>query len=187
MIDYYACIKLKFPTISDTAFELTDIDGNISITKWDEAYGQQPTMLELNDIHLSVVKKNALAEVKELRRLGLDKAALSAGILAIYDGNYLAAIELLEHRETTVLKNGMTAIDYLAGFGAKLGMSASQFASYVVSENRRVGPTAYEVEKMYLALTYAGCAEHNIPPINAMTSEEQILNAIDMYKTFCCI
>lgn len=187
MIDYYACIKLKYPGILDTAFDLLSVNDSVTITYWDSTWGQQPTIIELNAYHLADLKKKALAEIKELRRTGLDRAALSPGILAIYESNYEAAVAYKAGDIKTILKNGMEAEAYLAGFGSKLNMTATQFADYIIAENRRVGPTAYDVERMYLALTYAGCSEHNILPIAILTTEEQINAAVEMFKTFCCV
>lgn len=186
MIDYYACIKLKYPNIPDTAFSLISINDSVTISYWDSTYGQQPTIAELEAYHIADLRKKALAEIKELRRVGLDKAALSPGILAIYESNYEAAVVYKAGNSSVLLKNGMEAEAYLLGFGSKLGMTASQFADYIIAENRRVGPTVYDVERLYLSLTYAGCQERNILPIAALTTEEQINAAVEMFKTFCC-
>ena len=185
MIDYYACIKHKYPTIPDSAFNLVDINGVVSIDYWDISYGPQPTMLELEEEYLSVVKQRALVDIKEIRRLGLDKAALSAGILAVYNTNYEAATAFLAGNTTQEIKNGMTALDYLTGFGARLQMTAEQFANYIIVENIRVGPSVYEVEKRYLALTYGGDIPSGIYPISMLSNETSILAAVENYKTYC--
>jgi hypothetical protein len=142
-------------------------------------------MMELDAVHLQVIKQKALAEIKELRKQGLDKAALSAGILAIYDSNYDAAIEYLAGNHTACIKNGMQVNDYLTGFGARLQMTAEQFANYIVAENKRVGPTVYDVEKRYLALTYAGDVTSGIYPISMLSDESSISNAIENFKLYC--
>lgn len=185
MVDYYACIKHKYPTIPDTSFELVDINGLVSISSWDSAYGQQPTLLELSEVYTQVLQAKALLDIKDIRRQGLDKAAISPGILAIYNSNYEAAIEYLENRPTTILKNGMTVENYLLGFCAKLNMTVIQFVNYIIAENKRVGPTAYEVEKRYLALAYGGDVANGIYPISMLNDEVAITAAVLDYYNYC--
>jgi len=184
MIDYYACIKHKYPGIDDSAFELIDTDGVVTLKKWDSSYGSLPTMMELDAVHLDVVRQKALAEVKELRRLGLDKAAISSGILAVYNSNYEAAVAYLAGNNIAI-KNGMLASEYLEGFGARLQMTAEQFANYIVAENIRIGPTVYDIEKRYLALTYAGDVTNGIYPISMLTDEYTIINAVESFRIYC--
>lgn len=134
---------------------------------------------------LQTVKTQALAEIKAIRSMGLDKAAISSGVLAMYDANYAASVELLEGRGDTVMKNGITAEVYLTGFGGRLGMTGIQFAQYIIDENRRVGPTVYEIEKRYLALTYGGDIPQGIYPVSVLTTQEQVEAAVTAFRTYC--
>lgn len=117
-----------------------------------------------------------VAQIVDLRKSALDRIALSPGVSAIYDENYQASVYFQEGQPNIVMKNGMTAQDYLAGFGAKLGMTAAQFAAYIVTENVRVGPTAYQIEQEYLRLCYG--------VIPRETSVANLLGYPDSYKRF---
>ena len=134
---------------------------------------------------LTTVRADTLADIKKARQSGLNRLTLSAGVSAIYDTNYAAARHIVDGTGTTVMKNGMTAIDYMSGFGRNFNMTAEQFANYIINENLRVGPTAYEIEKRYLALTYAGDIPNGIYPINAMTDINAIKQAAIDYRIFC--
>jgi hypothetical protein len=185
-INYNLCIKRAYPGITDADFSLEQDEQGLRLIWLNTTqYGPAPYLQVMELQWLALVKEQAILSIKDLRRQGLDKAALSAGILAIYDANYLASIELLAGRGTTVMKSGITAESFLTGFGSKLNMTATQFANYIIAENQRVGPTAYEVEKRYLALAYGGDAGAGIYPISVMASEEQITAAVEAYKTFC--
>ena len=99
-------------------------------------------------------------------------------MLAVYSENYLASVAYLAgNGATTVMKDGHTASDYLTGFGARLGMTAGQFAAYIVGETRRVGPTAYEVEDESLRLGYG--------VIPAETSIDELLDLPNQYGRYC--
>jgi hypothetical protein len=175
MIDYAACMNKAFPGVP---FTLSEDENGLVLTT------TAPTsILALQAFWIPVCKEKALLEIKDIRKQGLDKAALSPGILAIYNTNYEAAVEFLADRPATVMKNGMTAEAYLTGFGAKLQMTAVQFANYIIAENLRVGPTVYDVEKRYLALAYAG--GDGITPIAYLSTEAAIEAAISNFRTFC--
>lgn len=186
MIDYTKCALKKYPTATEEDFSFQDDGDGIYISFWNTGkLGQQPALAELESYWLSIYKEIATAEVKSIRRQGLDKAALSAGILAIYNANYEASVDLLNGSPNMQTKNGMTAEEYLSGFGARLNMTATQFAEYIIAENLRVGPTAYEVEKRYLALAYGGDAPSGIVPINYLATTEQIDSAVESFRSFC--
>ena len=179
-MDYAACMKKAYPT--DT-FELVQDENGLVLT-WDRQ--ESPPTLQSLEVHwLAIVKEQSLIEVKDIRRQGLDKAAISAGIYAIYQTNYDAAVDYLNGSPDSIMKNGMTPEAYLAGFGAKLNMTATQFANYIIAENLRVGPALYDIEKRYLALTYAGDLANGIVPINYLTTETAILQAVINFKTYC--
>ena len=185
-INYSLCIKKKYPTITDADFSFEQDENGLRLL-WNNpiAFGTNPELSELEPYWLAIVKTQALLDVKDIRKCGLDKAALSPGILAIYDANYTASVNLLVGDPDVLVKNGMTSVDYLTGFGSRLGMSAVTFANYIIAENHKVGPTAYQVEARYLALTYGGDAANGIIPINYMTSVEQVQSAVANFITYC--
>jgi hypothetical protein len=187
MINYTECITKAYPgiTADDFALQQND-DGSLVILNWNVTkYGTCPTLTSLDHLWLGIAKVNALSEIKDIRKQGLDKAALSAGILAIYNTNYEAAVEYLADRPTTLMKNGMTAEAYLAGFGTKLNMTARQFATYIVAENLRVGPTVYDIEAYYLALAYGGDATKGIVPVAYLPTELAVITAVSNFKSYC--
>ena len=150
---------------------------------WFETIQEATEYLLIDDSEWTVAK--ALIEIKKQRMKALDAVAISSGVSTIYAANYEAAIELLGGRPNTIMKNGVTATDYLANFGARLGMNATQFANYIVSENQRVGIYAASVEKRYLALTYAGDAANGIVPVSTLTNETDLEAAVIGFKTYC--
>lgn len=184
-IDYAKCILKGYNGITMDDFSLQDSGSGIEIVYWNSAFGDKPTLQSLEQYWLAAVKIVALVEIKELRQQGLDLAARSAGVYAIYEANYEAAIDFLNGQPDIIMKSGMTPEQHLTGFGSKLNMTATQFATYVVNENLRVGPTVYDVEARYLALTYAGDIPNGIYPISVLTTEAQINATVEGYRTYC--
>lgn len=185
-IDYASCIKKLYPTIADSDFELKMNEEGLTLLWYNEAtFGASPTFDTLAGQWLAVVKKKALAQILVIRQNGLNLAAQCAGVLAIYQANYNAAVSFLAGDTTEVTPNGMNVTDYLAGFGARLGMTATQFANYIISSNQTVGQTAYNVESRYLALTYGGDSAHGIIPVNYMTTVSQIQTAVEAFESYC--
>jgi hypothetical protein len=123
------------------------------------------------------LKADIIAKVKAIRATALGQAVKNAGVLAVYDENYTAAVAYQAGRTTEIMKDGKTASDYLAGFGSKFGMSAAQFAAYIVGENRRVNPTSYNIEQEYLRLVYSV-----VPGVQFI---ESLLNIPAAYRAFC--
>jgi hypothetical protein len=184
--NYNLCIKKAYPGITNDDFSLEQDEIGLRLIWLNAAtYGTAPTLISLETQWLALVKEQALIDIKTLRQQGLDKAALSSGVLAVYNTNYEAATNFLAGNGSLLVKNGMTSIDYLSGFGANLGMTATQFANYIVSENYRVGPTAYSIEKRYLALTYAGDLSEGVYPVSILTTVDAVVAAVDAYRIFC--
>ena len=183
MIDYAACIRNAYPSITEEEFSLSQDETGLSLAWYRE--DPAPTLQALANMWLPIVKIQALADVHAIRQAGLDRAARSAGILTIYETNYSAAENFLAGNPSAVLHSGMTAEAHLTGFGANLGMTALQFANYVIAENHRVAPAMYSIERRYLALTYTGDTELGIMPIAQMGTEESVLQAVEDFKTFC--
>lgn len=186
-IDYLSCLVKLYPTIEISDFELRDEgDGTVYFNYWNEVkLGTCPTIQMIETYALSAFKLKALATVKLIRQKGLDAIALSAGILAVYNTNYDASVDFLNGEPNAEIKIGVSCEEYLAEFGARLGMTAAQFANYIIAENIRMGPTLFQVESRYLALTYGGDAENGIIPINSMTSIAAIEAAVIAYADYC--
>lgn len=105
---------------------------------------------------LAEVKANAISSVKLIRKQTLDLFQKdSPGVARIYLANYDAATRF-QAGDSTPMATGQTPEAYLAGLGAPMGMSAAQFAAYIIGENTRLGapgqtpPSAYDVEAQYI-------------------------------------
>lgn len=124
------------------------------------------------------LRADIIAEVQNIRATALEKATKNSGVYAVYDENYQASVAYVEGKgDLTEMRNGMTATQYLTGFGARLGMTAAQFAAYIIAENKRIGPTAYQVEDEYLRLAYG--------VIPNETSVAKLLAYPTDYRRFC--
>jgi len=124
------------------------------------------------------LRAEVIGQIKSIRKQALAQLTIDSGVSAVYSENYVAAVA---HKSgqgaATVMKDGQTASVYLSGFGAQLGMSAGQFADYIIAENRRIGPTAYQVEQEYLRLAYS------VIPLEPSVSK--LLAYPDDYRRFC--
>lgn len=124
------------------------------------------------------LKAKIVADIQDIRAQALEKSTKNSGVYAVYDENYQASVAFEAGQgDLTEMRNGMTATQYLSGFGARLGMTAAQFAAYIVAENKRVGPTAYQVEDEYLRLAYG--------VIPNETSVTKLLGYAAAYRAFC--
>jgi hypothetical protein len=92
--------------------------------------------------------------VKQIRASTLETFPKNSGIDNVYVLNYQAAT-LGAVDNTTILRNGKTPAVHLADFGTPLGMTAEQFATYVLAENLAAGAKMTEIESAYLAAYYA--------------------------------
>jgi hypothetical protein len=95
------------------------------------------------------------AKIKVIRAASLEKFPRNSGVATVYELNFQAAV-LGAGDSTTVLRNGKTPAQHLGDFGVHLGMTAGQFASYVLAENLSAGQKMSEVEAEYLRLYYDG-------------------------------
>jgi len=124
------------------------------------------------------LRQTIIDQIKQIRAQALEQITKNSGVSAVYAENYAAA---LAHRAgigtSTIMKDGQTATDYLAGFATQLGMDADRFADYIVAENQRVNPTAYAIEREYLSLAYA--------IIPACASIDQLLALPGEYRRYC--
>jgi len=124
------------------------------------------------------LKPSVVADIKDTRATALGLAVKNAGVLAVYDENYRAAVAHLNGLGSAeIMKDGKTATVYLTGFGQKFGMTADYFAQYIINENRRVNPTSYAIEQEYLRLAYT--------VIPGMQFVESLLNLPAAYREFC--
>jgi len=129
------------------------------------------------DRPLAEMKADAINTIKDIRAAALERLTKNSGVLAVYDENYRAAVEYVNGRTAAEMKGGQTAEAYLTGLGARLGMTAAQFAAYIISENKLVGPTAYQVEEEYLRLAYGA--------VPSMTDNTVISQQPEIYRQFC--
>ncbi len=140
-----------------------------------------PTGAELDANILAAMtglKDKIRADVLQVRKDALAKITTdNVGVLAIYDANYAAAKAVLDGAgDTTLAKDGRTATAYLTEFGGLLGMTAPQFATWIVAENERIGRLAVRVEDEYLRLTYS--------VIPAETSVSVLLSLPAQFRAF---
>ena len=127
-----------------------------------------------------LIAGHSIEQVKEIRRRSLDKFVKnSPGISRIYSENYFAAMELQAARPSTLMVCGVTVEAYLTALGLSLGMTAAQFAAYIINENRGTVGLAIkgnEIEKEYVRLVYLA--------MPAMTTA-QAAQAVTDYEAFC--
>jgi hypothetical protein len=125
------------------------------------------------------LKPQVLNQVAQIRATSLARTiAVNPGISEVYRENYSAASALINGEgDTAIMRNGMTATQYLAGLGSQVNMTALQFAQYVIVDNVNLAPAAYRVEQEYMRLTYSA-----VP--NSTTVMELLAIPAD-YLAFC--
>lgn len=97
----------------------------------------------------SEIRSEAVVEIKQIRGDTLDKfTKRRSGVQMVYDTNYTAATMFLAGDES-LLRTGVTPAQHLS-MGMRIGMTVEQFANYILAENVRLGPSAWEVEDRYL-------------------------------------
>ena len=64
MIDYYSCIKLKYPEITDADFSLVDNGISTYIDFWNTDFGTKPELYELESFQLQTLKNIKKEEIK---------------------------------------------------------------------------------------------------------------------------
>lgn len=119
----------------------------------------------------------AVAEIKLIRSTTEDRFPKnSPGVLAVYDVNYEASVRF-QAGDITPLRTGETPAAYLTLLGAEMvpPMTNAEFAAYIIAENVRVGPTATNVEQMYLR--YLG--QVYTRPI------AEVNGIVEAYRVFC--
>jgi hypothetical protein len=102
------------------------------------------------------LKPQMITQVEQIRATALGRSVTTnTGVMAVYQENYQAAVARLNGQQDIVLmKNNMTAEEYLTGLGSQIGMDSLQFAQYVIAESISLAPKAYEIEQEYLRLKY---------------------------------
>jgi hypothetical protein len=125
------------------------------------------------------LKPSMITQVEQIRATALARSTTTnTGVMAVWEQNYQAAVARLNGlQDATLMKNGMTAEEYLTGLGAQIGMNSLQFAQYVINESINLAPKAYEIEQEYLRLKY-----QVIP--NTQSVFQLMTIPID-YQTFC--
>jgi hypothetical protein len=122
------------------------------------------------------LKAAALAQVKEIRRQTLDRFVRSAGVQAVYDQNLTAAKAFKASDIAFRTRDGRTAEDYLVTVGAATGMSAAQFADFIIAENTLGAQRCVEVESEYIRVGYEVIANATFESIQTVVSD---------YTAFC--
>jgi len=123
-------------------------------------------------IDLATLKASALERIKTTRQNTLDQFTKSAGVAAVYDENLLAA-QRFTATDVTPMRGGQTPEQYLLAMGSKLGMTAPQFAAYVITENSLAARKAAAVEAVYLAFAYGRLVASTFESIQTLDSEYQ--------------
>lgn len=125
------------------------------------------------------LRPGIITQIAQQRANALGQSTSSnAGIALVYSENYSAAAAVVNgNGDMVLMKNGMTATAYCEGLGAQIGMTALQFANYVIQEANSMAPDAYRVEQEYLRLVY------NVVPNSTSVSELLALPAA--YVAFC--
>lgn len=126
---------------------------------------------------LADLRQTAIADVKRLRQSALDTFPRSTGVSEVYAENLRAAQALTSGGgATTIMRDGSTAEAYLGAMAAGMGITAAQFAAYVLAENTAAAVKAREIEAEYVRLAYTfipGC------------SFEQVQLVADGFRDFC--
>ena len=115
--------------------------------------------------------------VRQMRQMALDTFPKSPGVSEIYAENLKAAqADAAGAGATTIMRDDTTAETYLGAMAAGMGISAAQFAAYVLAENTAAAIKAREIEAEYVRLAYTF--------IPACTFE-QVQTVADGYRDFC--
>ena len=75
-IDYFACIKLKYPDIKEEQFILSDNGIEKYISMWDPSLGSVPSLSELETYMLQVLKNMKHEEIKQLVHDEIDNSII---------------------------------------------------------------------------------------------------------------
>jgi hypothetical protein len=128
---------------------------------------------------LAQAQVDAIIKVKGIRGNTLSLfQKKSPGVTAVYANNIDAAIQFTNN-DATLMPTGQTPTAYLTGMGAHMGMTAAQFAAYIIGENIRLGapnqtpPSAYDVECQYIASSVGIQYATTIAAVNTIVSAYQ--------------
>jgi len=123
------------------------------------------------------LRKTALEQIKLQRQVALDSFSKSAGISAAYDENIKAAHATKAGAGgTTIMRDNSTAEAYLAKMASGMGITADQFADYVIAENAASAAKASEIEVEYVRLAYSFIPQCTFEEVKTVNSE---------YVAFC--
>lgn len=162
------------PYSEDPARRAVLIQDDAGTATIEEITAMFPEMIVSMRFYIKYIRESALAVIPK-----------NAGVLAVYDENYKAAVAVIEGRGAEVMKDGSSALAFLSRFGEKFGMTAEQFAGYIIGENRRVNPTTVAIEERYLALCYGGDPANGIVPIASLPTITAMRQAVIDYADFC--
>ena len=147
-----------------TPWKFTDSTDKVVARTLDDGSQEQRMASTLSADELAAVEAADLpslieikVQIKSIRENSLRKFTKNSGVSKVYDINYDAAV-LGASDNTTILRNGKTPYQHLYDFGLEIGMTAEQFATYIIDENRVTTAVAVkmtEIEKEYLRLYYS--------------------------------
>lgn len=123
---------------------------------------------------LAALRNLAIQKVRAQRQAALDSFPRSAGVSEVYSENLKAAQALLAAQGGTLMRDGSTAQAYLESMAAGMGITATQFAQYVVTENTAAAVKAREIEAEYVRLAYSyipGCTFEQVQTVAAEFAE----------------
>jgi hypothetical protein len=115
-------------------------------------------------------------QIKYIRSSSLEKFTKNSGVSAVYSVNYEAAIKGAGDN-TYILPSGETPNQRLTTLGQYVGMTAAQFAAYIIAENRgdypssAAGKKMANIEQEYMRIYYS------LPLITDVI--------VDTFKAFC--
>lgn len=123
---------------------------------------------------LDVLRPWAIAEIKRQRQGALDGFSKSAGVSAIYAENVAAAFAVNSGAgDTTVIRTGDTARQYIDAMAAGMGVTPGQFIDYVLAENATAAKLAAEIEQEYVRLVYSFIPACTFDQVKTVVSDYQ--------------
>jgi hypothetical protein len=141
-------IEIIRPEIDQNFYELVLVGDVFINNKIIRTYESTP--IEFNKCVTRILTRS-----NDLRESTLNKfQKKSVGISVIYSSNIDIARRYISGDVSPVI-TGETPVEYLTNMGSLIGLSATQFANYIISESTRLGDSAATVEKKYLSVKAA--------------------------------
>jgi hypothetical protein len=174
--DYYSCIKLKYPGISDSDFLLEYSEGTLTLNWYNPAFGSKPEFSDLDKVWFNIVKAEVLILIKNLRSKKLDSLVVGPGLLSLYTINFEAASKFLAGYTQDIIKTGVTAESHLSKLATPLGFTAEVFARYIIAETDKITDISFDIEHAYLEFR---------KNVEKLTTVEQLFVEVEKFKNIC--